>query len=122
MPVVHIVPDVMPALPEVILAVAAMVLLMLGVFRGNQSTRTVSWLAVVTMVVVGFFVIVGPSDGGRDVCGHVYRRSVRRLHEGAGADRLGTGRRHVVWVHQGRRQWSGSSSPSSWFSPPSACS
>ena len=63
MPVVHIVPDVMPALPEVILAVAAMVLLMLGVFRGDQSTRTVSWLAVVTMVVVGFFVIAGPSDG-----------------------------------------------------------
>ena len=63
MPMVHIVPDMMPALPEMILAVAAMTLLMLGVFRGNASTRMVSWLAVVTMVVAGYFVVAGPSDG-----------------------------------------------------------
>tara|TARA_Y100001934_G_scaffold270129_1_gene354566 strand:+ start:14628 stop:16049 length:1422 start_codon:yes stop_codon:yes gene_type:complete len=53
----------MPALPELILAGMAMLLLMFGVFRGNDSTRTVSWLAVGTIAVVGFFVIVGPSDG-----------------------------------------------------------
>ncbi len=63
MPTVHAVPDLAPALPEVILAVVAMALLMLGVFRGDGSTRTVSWLAVAAMAVAGFFVITGPSDG-----------------------------------------------------------
>ena len=55
---VHVVPDLMPALPELILAGMAMLLLMFGVFRGNDSTRTVSWLAVGTIAVAGFFVIV----------------------------------------------------------------
>ncbi len=63
MPMAHIVPDVMPALPEAVLAVAAMVLLMLGVFRGNGSTRAVSWLAVSAMAAAGALVVAGPSDG-----------------------------------------------------------
>ncbi len=63
MPTAHAVPDLAPALPEAVLAVAAMALLMLGVFRGDGSTRTVSWLAVAAMAVAGFFVIAGPSDG-----------------------------------------------------------
>ena len=63
MPTVHIVPDLMPALPEVVLAVAAMVLLMLGVFRGNASTRMISWLSVLTLIVAGIFVLVGPAGG-----------------------------------------------------------
>jgi len=60
---VHVIPDLMPAMPEIILACVAMLLLMLGVFRGNNSTRMVSWLAVMTMAVAGYFVIVGPSGG-----------------------------------------------------------
>ncbi|MFC7050557.1 NADH-quinone oxidoreductase subunit NuoN [Emcibacter nanhaiensis] len=44
-------PDLTIALPEIILALGALALLMLGVFRGNQSTSLVSWLAVVLMVV-----------------------------------------------------------------------
>ena len=40
------------ALPEVVLAAGVMVLLMLGVFRGNQSTGLVSTLASLLLVVV----------------------------------------------------------------------
>ncbi len=39
-----------PALPEIVLACAAMALLLLGVFRGEGSTRLVSWLAVAARV------------------------------------------------------------------------
>src|SRR3954469_15376160 len=43
-------PDLMPALPEIVLACAAMALLLLGVFRGEGSTRLVSWLSVVALI------------------------------------------------------------------------
>jgi NADH-quinone oxidoreductase subunit N len=48
-------------MPEIFLAVGAMALLMLGVFRGNQSTRLVSWLTVGVLVVVGLMVIGQPA-------------------------------------------------------------
>ena len=38
--------DYATAAPEIFLAISVMVLLMLGVFRGNQSTKLLSWLAV----------------------------------------------------------------------------
>jgi NADH-quinone oxidoreductase subunit N len=44
------VPDLMPALPEIVLVCAAMALLLLGVFIGERSTRLVSWLAVVALI------------------------------------------------------------------------
>src|ERR1700719_901310 len=44
------VPDFLPALPEIALACAAMVLLLIGVFRGEGSTRLVSWLSVLVLV------------------------------------------------------------------------
>jgi NADH-quinone oxidoreductase subunit N len=47
----------MPALPEIVLACAAMALLLLGVYRGEGSTRLVSWLAVV--VLIGTLVLAG---------------------------------------------------------------
>ena len=49
MPIVAV-PDLMPALPEIVLACAAMALLLLGVFIGERSTRLVSWLAVVALI------------------------------------------------------------------------
>ena len=49
------VPDFLPALPEIALAVASMVLLVIGVFRGEASTRLVSWLAV--LVLIGILVL-----------------------------------------------------------------
>ena len=58
-------PDLSPALPEMVLAVAAMTLLILGVWRGEGSTRLVSWLAVGVLILV--FVIAAPGGGERRV-------------------------------------------------------
>ncbi|MCB0065976.1 MAG: hypothetical protein KDD77_02430 [Caldilineaceae bacterium] len=49
------------ALPEVVLAAGVMVLLMLGVFRGNQSTGLVSTLASLLLVVVLVVSVTGQS-------------------------------------------------------------
>ncbi len=54
-------PDLMPALPEGWLAVAAMVLLMLGVFAGNSATRLVAWLSVAALGVALAMVLVAPA-------------------------------------------------------------
>jgi NADH-quinone oxidoreductase subunit N len=45
-------PDILPALPEIALAVAAMALLVIGVLRGEGSTRLVSWLSVFVLLGV----------------------------------------------------------------------
>jgi len=58
----HAVPELMPALPEIWLAFAAMALLMVGVFSGNQSTRFLIWLSVLTLAVAFVLVLVGPPD------------------------------------------------------------
>lgn len=50
-------PALLPALPELILAVGAMVLLMFGVFRGNSSFRNVSNLSILLLVVCAFVMI-----------------------------------------------------------------
>jgi NADH-quinone oxidoreductase subunit N len=50
-------PDFSPALPEIVLACAAMALLLIGVFRGEGSTRLVSWLSVA--VLLGILVLTG---------------------------------------------------------------
>jgi len=44
-------PDIAPALPEIILAVGAMTLLILGAIRGERSTRMVSWLAIAVLIL-----------------------------------------------------------------------
>jgi NADH-quinone oxidoreductase subunit N len=48
-------PDFLPALPEIALACGAMVLLLVGVFRGERSARLVSWLSV--LVLIGILVL-----------------------------------------------------------------
>jgi NADH-quinone oxidoreductase subunit N len=53
-------PDFLPALPEIALAIAAMVLLLVGVFRGEGSTRLVSWLAV--LVLIGILILAARID------------------------------------------------------------
>ena len=58
----HAVPELMPALPEIWLAVASMALLMIGVFSGNQSTRFLIWLSVLTLAIAFVLVLVGPPD------------------------------------------------------------
>ncbi len=52
--------DVMTLLPELILAVGAMVLLVLGAWRGNQSTQTVTILAALLIAASAYFSFVGP--------------------------------------------------------------
>ena len=44
------------AAPEIFLAITSMVLLMIGVFRGNSSTRVLSYLAVLAFVITAALV------------------------------------------------------------------
>ncbi len=53
----HLLQLITPALPEVFMAVAAMVLLLVGVFREKESTTLLTWLALAAMVVAGGLVI-----------------------------------------------------------------
>jgi NADH-quinone oxidoreductase subunit N len=56
-------PNLTPAIPEILLAAAALTLLLYGAFRGDSSTRTVSWATVVVMGLAAVFIVSGPSDG-----------------------------------------------------------
>ncbi|PCJ71209.1 MAG: NADH-quinone oxidoreductase subunit NuoN [Rhodobiaceae bacterium] len=55
-------PDLTPALAEIILAIGAMALLMLGVFRGEAATRAVSIGAVLLLIVAAFAVLSQPAE------------------------------------------------------------
>ena len=55
-------PNLAPATAEIFLACWAMVLLLYGVFRGDAAARTVSWLAVLGLVVAGFLVGEAPAQ------------------------------------------------------------
>jgi NADH-quinone oxidoreductase subunit N len=55
------VPSLQPILPELILAVGAMILLMLGVARGERATGSVSGLAIVLLIVAGVAVLTQPA-------------------------------------------------------------
>jgi NADH-quinone oxidoreductase subunit N len=46
-------PALLPVLPEIVLALGAMALLMLGAFRGEQTAVAVSWLAITLLVAAG---------------------------------------------------------------------
>jgi NADH-quinone oxidoreductase subunit N len=59
------VPDLSPALPEIMMAALAMVLLILGVLRGEGSTRLVSWLAIGALILV--LIVAELGGGGRRV-------------------------------------------------------
>src|SRR5215471_12997716 len=45
-------PDFLPALPEMALSAATMVLLLVGVVRGEGSARLVSWLSVLVLIAI----------------------------------------------------------------------
>lgn len=49
--------------PELILAVGALGLLMLGVFLGDKSTTTVTGIAVALLILVGGWIIFSPAEG-----------------------------------------------------------
>ncbi len=45
-------PDILPAVPEIALCGAALLLLLIGVLQGEGSTRLVSWLSVAVLIVI----------------------------------------------------------------------
>jgi NADH-quinone oxidoreductase subunit N len=49
--------------PEVILAVGALVLLMIGVYGGEKSAAPVTWLAILLLIVAALWIYVHPADG-----------------------------------------------------------
>jgi NADH-quinone oxidoreductase subunit N len=53
---------VYPVLPELVLAVGAMVLLMMGAWRGDQSTTALSGFAVMLLILAGVLVLLMPAD------------------------------------------------------------
>src|SRR2546421_8252049 len=53
--------QLLPVLPELVLAVGAMVLLMIGAFRGAQTTHLVTGLAVCLLVLTGVLELLLPS-------------------------------------------------------------
>ncbi len=53
--------SLVPVLPEIVLVVGAMLLLMLGAYRGPRTTGLVATLAVVLLVVVGALVVLLPA-------------------------------------------------------------
>src|SRR5207253_3139117 len=53
--------QLLPVLPELVLAVGAMALLMLGAYRGEGTTRLVTTLAVVLLVVTGLLELLLPA-------------------------------------------------------------
>jgi NADH-quinone oxidoreductase subunit N len=55
-------PSIMPALPEIVLAGLAMALLLFGVFRGENSIREVTWLAVAALTAVFIINLAQGSD------------------------------------------------------------
>lgn len=55
-------PDLMPALPEILLAIGALALLMYGVFVGEKSIGAVTWGAVAVIVVALLVVLAGPKS------------------------------------------------------------
>ena len=52
--------SMMPVLPELVLAVGAMALLMLGVYR-ERTDSTISILSVVLLAVAGYVVVAIPN-------------------------------------------------------------
>ncbi len=55
-------PYLVPVLPEIVLAVGAMLLLMIGAYGGEQSTGAVSGLAVILLIVAGVLVAAMPAE------------------------------------------------------------
>jgi NADH-quinone oxidoreductase subunit N len=55
-------PVLSPALPEMLLAAAAMALLILGAMRGEGSWQFVSWLTIGVLIVILFIVEIGSGE------------------------------------------------------------
>jgi len=58
--------QLLPVLPELVLATGAMVLLMLGAYGGQDKTRTVTWLSIVLLVGTGVLELALPAGKVND--------------------------------------------------------
>src|SRR5262249_4395554 len=55
------IPALLPALPEIVLAIGAMVLLMVGAFRGEQAAKGIEGAAILLLVLTGLIVVLLPA-------------------------------------------------------------
>jgi NADH-quinone oxidoreductase subunit N len=55
-------PAIFPAAPEIVLAVGAMVLLMVGAYRGDNTTGAVNGFAVILLIIAGTLVALMPEE------------------------------------------------------------
>ena len=59
------IPNLMPALPEIVLAVASLALLMLGVFlRGSNIARTISYACIILLIVTIPVMLISTNEPG----------------------------------------------------------
>jgi NADH-quinone oxidoreductase subunit N len=65
--------NIAAAVPEIWLACAAMVLLILGVFRGDRFTRPLAWLAAVALVIGAYLAVhAAPTTGATPAFGGLF--------------------------------------------------
>ena len=72
-------PALLPVLPEIVLAVGAMALLMLGAFRGEQTAVAVNWLAILLLVAAGAIIALAARRHARDLRRQLRGRSFARF-------------------------------------------
>jgi NADH-quinone oxidoreductase subunit N len=56
------IPALVPALPEIVLAIGAMLLLMVGAFRGERATSGIDGAAILLLILTGLIVAWLPGD------------------------------------------------------------
>src|SRR6201981_891806 len=54
------IPALLPALPAIVLAIGAMVLLMVGAFRGEQTAKGIEGAAILLLGLTGLIVVLLP--------------------------------------------------------------
>lgn len=64
--------QLMMALPELVLAIGAVLLLLVAAWGGAQSTKLVSWTAIAVLVGAGI-ALAGPASAGGEAFGGLYR-------------------------------------------------
>jgi NADH-quinone oxidoreductase subunit N len=55
-------PNLMPALPEILLAIGAMGLLMLGAFGGSKTSQAINGFAVALLIIAGAIILLGTNS------------------------------------------------------------
>ena len=89
-------PALLPALPEIVLAVGAMVLLMVGAFRGEQATRGIDGAAILLLIAHRRHRCLAARGQARHLRRQLRGRRLCPLPQASGADRLGGGDPDVV--------------------------